>query len=172
MDRSFDAQATDMATPDRHGDDDDRLPAQAGFRLARGVTRLMAEMHNAALTEFVPVPGLRVDVMALTPSGEIWIVECKSCPADFTGDRKWQGYLDWCDRFFWATDCHFPTELLPAESGLIVADAYAAELVRPAPLTRLAAARRTRLTRDFARAAALRVQALTDPSGWQTGAGA
>ena len=83
---------------------DDALPAQPGQRLARGVLRLMREMGHAALTEVVPSPGLRVDVMALTQAGELWIVECKSCRADFTGDRKWQGYLEWCDRFFWATD--------------------------------------------------------------------
>lgn len=150
---------------------EDRLPAQAGFRLARGVCRLMREMHNAVLTEVVPVPGLRVDVMALTPSGEVWIIECKSCRADFTADRKWQGYLEWSDRFFWAVDCHFPAELLPEESGLIVADAYAAEMVRMAPLTKLAPARRTRLTRDFARIGAMRVQAMMDPAGWPGGAG-
>lgn len=144
----------------------DLLPAQAGHRLARGVARLMREMHHATLLEFVPAPGLRVDVMALTPSGELWIVECKSCRADFTGDRKWRGYLDWCDRFFWATDCHFPTDLLPAESGLIVADAFAGEVLRMAPLTRLAGARRSRLIRDFARVAAWRVQAASDPQGW------
>lgn len=153
-------------------DPDDLLPGQAGFRLARGVCRLMREMHHASLTEFVPAPGLRVDVMALTPSGEVWIIECKSCRADFTGDRKWQGYLDWCDRFFWATDCHFPEGLLPEESGLIVADAYAGELVRMAPLTKLPAARRARLTRDFARTAAWRVQATADPAGWREIAGA
>lgn len=146
---------------------DDRLPAQAGHRLARGVARLMREMHHAALLEFVPAPGLRVDVMALTPSGEVWIVECKSCRADFLSDQKWPGYLEWCDRFFWATDCHFPTELLPPESGLIVADAFAGEVLRMAPLTRLAPARRTRLTRDFARVAAWRVQALMDPQAGQ-----
>lgn len=143
--------------------DEDDLPREAGHRLARGVARLMHQMHHAALTEFVPAPGLRVDVMALTPSGEVWIIECKSCRADFLADRKWQGYLEWCDRFFWATDCHFPTTLLPEESGLIVADAYAAEVVRSAPLTRLPAARRTRLTRDFARVAAWRLQAMRDP---------
>lgn len=151
--------------------DDDPLPAMPGHRLARGVARLMREMGHAPLLEFVPSPGLRVDVMALTPSGEVWIIECKSCRADFIGDRKWQGYLDWCDRFFWATDCHFPTELLPEESGLIVADAYAAELVRMPPAAKLAAARRTRLLRDFARCAAWRVQAYADPAGWPGGAG-
>lgn len=150
---------------------DDRLPALPGQRLARGVLRLMRELNHAALTEVVPSPGLRVDVMALTPTGEVWIVECKSCRADFTADRKWQGYLDWCDRFFWATDCDFPHDLLPAESGLIVGDAYAAEVQRMGPLTRLAPARRARLVRDFARVGAWRLQALTDPAAWPGGAG-
>ncbi|MRX51305.1 MmcB family DNA repair protein [Paracoccus sp. S-4012] len=146
---------------------DDGLPdlPLPGQRLARGVARLMREMNHAALMEFVPAPGLRVDVMALTASGEVWIVECKSCRADFTADRKWQGYLEWCDRFFWATDCDFPTDLLPPDSGLIVADAFAAELVRMPEPAKLAPARRNRLMRDFARCAAWRVQALTDPGG-------
>ncbi len=150
---------------------DASLPALPGQRLARGVARLMRELGHAPLLEFVPAPGLRVDVAALTASGELWIVECKSCRADFTGDRKWQGYLAWCDRFFWATGCDFPTELLPAESGLILADAYAAELVRMPPPSRLAGARRARLLRDFARCAAWRVQALNDPAGRPLGAG-
>lgn len=151
--------------------DRDDPPALAGQRLARGVLRLMREMDHAALPEVVPASGLRVDVMALTAQGEIWIVECKSCRADFTADRKWQGYLQWCDRFFWATDCDFPHDLLPPESGLIVGDAYAAEVQRMGPLTRLAAARRTRLIRDFARIGARRLQALSDPAAFPGGAG-
>ena len=70
------------------------LPPMPGQRLARGVARFLMSMNHAPLLEFVPVPGLRVDVISITPQGEIWIVECKSCRADFTGDRKWQGYLD------------------------------------------------------------------------------
>ena len=142
------------------------LPAMPGQRLARGVSRLLASMGHAPLVEFVPAPGLRVDVISVTPSGEIWVVECKSCRADFAADRKWQGYLDYCDRFFWATDCTFPSELLPAESGLIVADPYGAEMARMAPLEKLAAARRARVLRDVARVAACRLARLTDPAGF------
>ena len=134
-----------------------------GQRLARGVARLLMAMDHAPLLEFVPAPGLRVDVISITPQGEIWIIECKSCRADFVGDRKWQGYLEFCDRFFWATDCDFPAELLPDESGLLVADPYGAELTRMAPLTRLAAARRSRLLRDVARVAACRLIRKNDP---------
>ncbi len=147
----------------------DLLPAQPGHRLARGVARMLLGMGHAPLLEFVPAPGLRVDVISVTPSGEIWIVECKSCRADFTGDRKWQGYLEWCDRFFWATDCDFPVELLPEDNGLLVADPYGAELARMAPVTKLAAARRARVLRDIARVAACRLVRVNDPGAFADG---
>lgn len=134
-----------------------------GQRLARGVARLLRSMNHAALTEFMPIRGLRVDVISLGPKGELWIVECKSSRADFASDRKWQGYLEWCDRFFWAVDADFPIDLLPSDHGLILADPYDAEIQRMAPETRLAGARRARVTRDFARAAALRLQGSRDP---------
>ncbi|WP_299360044.1 MmcB family DNA repair protein [uncultured Paracoccus sp.] len=137
-----------------------------GQRLARGVTRLLISMGHAPLAEFVPTPGLRVDVVSVSPAGEIWIVECKSCRSDFAGDRKWQGYLPFCDRFFWATDGDFPTELLPGDSGLILADPYGAELLRPAPLVRLAPARRAKLLREIARVATCRVAKLADPDAF------
>lgn len=113
--------------------------------------------------ELVPTGGLRVDVMALGPKGEVWVIECKSSRADYMADHKWQGYLEWCDRFFWAVDQDFPTELLPAETGLIIADPYDAEIIRMGPETKLAAARRKVMLQKFARHAALRLQALRDP---------
>jgi hypothetical protein len=134
-----------------------------GQLLARGVCRHLAAHDFACLEEFAPTRGRRVDVMAMGPKGELWIVECKSSRADFRSDTKWQGYLDWCDRYFWAVDAAFPQEVLPAETGLLVADAYDAEILRMAPEARLAPARRTALTRRFARHAARRVQALRDP---------
>nr|WP_240643410.1 MmcB family DNA repair protein [Paracoccus siganidrum] len=139
------------------------LPPMPGQRLARGVARLLVSLDHAVLTEFVPARGLRVDLISLGPKGELWIVECKSSRADFACDRKWQGYLDWCDRYFWAVDGDFPAGLLPDDTGLILADPYGAEIRRMAPEARLAGARRNRLMRDFARAAALRLQRLQDP---------
>lgn len=139
------------------------LPPMPGQRLARGVARMLVSLDHAVLTEFVPARGLRVDLISLGPRGELWIVECKSCRADFACDRKWQGYLDWCDRYFWAVDGDFPAGLLPDDTGLILADPYGAEIRRMAPEARLAGARRNRLMRDFARAAALRLQRLQDP---------
>ena len=111
----------------------DALPARPGEQLARGVARLLTTMGHAALTEFVPAGGLRVDVISITPKGEIWVVECKSCRADYVADRKWQGYLEFCDRFFWAVDAGFPDEMLPDGTGLIRADPWGAELIRAAP---------------------------------------
>jgi len=134
-----------------------------GRLLARGVCRHLAARNLACVEEFVPERGRRVDVMALGRKGEIWVIECKSSRADFVSDAKWPGYLDWCDRYFWAVDAAFPTELLPSGTGLILADGYDAEIVTMAPETRLAPARRAALTRRFARHAARRLQALRDP---------
>jgi hypothetical protein len=136
---------------------------QPGQRLARGVCRLLRSHDFATLDEVTPVSGLRVDVMALGPKGEIWVIECKSSRVDFTSDRKWQGYLPWCDRFFWAVPADFPVEILPDDTGLIVADDYFGEIVSMGPSQTLAAARRKALTVKFARMAALRHHAMRDP---------
>ena len=146
---------------------DPSLPLMPGTRLARGVCRALRALDFVTVEELVPTPGLRVDVMALGPKGEIWVIECKSGRADYLTDRKWQGYLEWCDRFFWAVDADFPTDLLPPETGLILADAYDAELVRMPVEQPLAPARRKVMVQKFARHAALRLQALRDPgAGW------
>ncbi|MFD1340921.1 MmcB family DNA repair protein [Litorisediminicola beolgyonensis] len=135
-----------------------------GQLLARGVCRHLALGHGfSVIEEFVPERGRRVDVMALGPKGEIWVVECKSSRADFMSDGKWQGYLDWCDRYFWAVDQEFPTDLLPEGTGLIVGDAYDAEILRMAPEHKLSGARRNALVRRFAAHAARRLLALRDP---------
>jgi hypothetical protein len=136
---------------------------QPGQRLARGVCRHLRSLDFACVEEFTPERGLRVDVMALGPKGELWVVECKSSRADFTSDAKWQGYLDWCDRYFWAVDGDFPCGLLPEGTGLILADAYDAEIQRMPETHKLPAARRRALTQRFARAAALRLHLARDP---------
>lgn len=140
-----------------------------GQLLARGVCRHLVSHDFVTVEEFVPDRGLRVDVMGLGPGGEIWVVECKSSRADFTSDNKWEGYLAFADRFFWAVDGDFPTELLPEDCGLIIADAYDAEILRMGPELKLNAARRKVLTRKFARHAARRWHAARDPAfvaGW------
>ena len=136
---------------------------QPGQKLARGVCRHLRGHGFVTIEEFVPARGLRVDVVGLGPKGEIWVIECKSSRADFQTDSKWQGYLDWCDRYFWAVDMAFPTDLLPYGTGLIIADAYDAEIIRMAPEDKLAPARRKVLIQKFATHAARRLQAYRDP---------
>jgi hypothetical protein len=141
----------------------DAASLQPGQLLARGVARHLASHGFATVEELVPTRGLRVDVMALGPKGEIWVVECKSSRADFASDNKWQGYLEWADRFFWAVDEHFPTDLLPDETGLIIGDSYGGEIIRMGPETKLAPARRKVMVQKFAVHAARRLHALRDP---------
>ena len=142
---------------------DDLARLMPGQRLQRGVARALRQFDFVWIEELVPTPGLRVDVMALGPKGEVWIVECKSSRADFRADQKWQGYLEWCDRFFWAVGGDFPVELLPDGSGLMLADAYDAEIIRMSPETPLAPARRKVMLQKFARHAASRLHAYRDP---------
>ena len=134
-----------------------------GQKLARGAARHLTSLGYASIEEFVPSRGLRVDLMALGAKGELWIIECKSSREDFTSDDKWQNYLQWCDRYFWAVDAEFPIEILPQEQGLLIADAYDGEIIRNSPLVPLAAARRKALLQKFAFHAARRLQNWRDP---------
>jgi hypothetical protein len=141
----------------------DSVQMTPGQLLARGAARMLRDLGFAPLDEFVPTRGLRVDLIAVGPRAEIWIVECKSSRADYASDAKWSNYLAWCDRYFWAVDAAFPTELLPAESGIILADAYDAEVLRMPEASPLAAARRKTLMQKVARTSMLRLQSLRDP---------
>ena len=142
---------------------DDLSPPKPGQLLARGTCRHLASLDFVSVEELIPTPGLRVDIMALGPKSEVWVIECKSSRTDFTSDNKWEGYLDWCDRYFWAVDEAFPSELLPEDTGLIIADAYDAEIIRMAPEHKLAPARRKVMVQKFARHAARRWHSARDP---------
>ena len=107
--------------------------------------------------------GRRADVLAIGRNGEIWIVEIKSSIADFRADQKWTEYRDYCDALLFAVAPDFPSDILPADTGLILADAYAGELVRLAPQHPLTAARRKALTLSLARTASMRLHAQIDP---------
>ena len=118
----------------------------------------------ATLTEFTLRSGRRADVIALDEAGDIAIVEVKTSPADLRADGKWPEYLAFCDRFYFAVPADFPREALPADGcGLMVADAYAAEVLRPAPREPLHASRRKALTLRFARVAGQRLLRHLDP---------
>ena len=55
--------------------------------------------------------------------------------------------------------------MLPEDTGLIVADRYGGEILRPAPEHKLAGARRKAMTLRLVRTAALRLQGVIDPEG-------
>jgi hypothetical protein len=137
--------------------------------VARGITRMFFNRDIFALCE-VPLPnGRRADMMGIDAGGTIAIVEIKVSRADLLGDRKWLGYLDYCDRFFWAVPAGFDLDpfeaecFLPGLCGLMVADRYDAAVVREAPLRKLAPARRKAETLRFARRAARRLIGDLDP---------
>ena len=127
--------------------------------LTRGVVRLLLELGMSPLEEFRLTNGRRADVAAIDRSGDVVIVEVKSCRADFEADGKWPDYRDFCDRFFFAVDTEFPTGLLPKEEGLILADAFGGVIAKRAPERRLAPARRKAVILRFARQAATRLAA-------------
>ena len=132
-------------------------------KIARGVMRHFSQMGLPSLSEYSPVRGFRVDVIVLAPSDEIWIVECKSSKIDFKSDKKWQNYLEWCDRYFWAVDSDFPKDILPFDTGLIIADSYDAKILREAPLNKLSVNRRKKIVRSIASTACNRLASYTDP---------
>ena len=145
------------------GPDDAPERRKPGEMLARGACRFLIDQGFAPVAEFAPAKGLRCDVLALGPKGEVWVVECKSGLPDFRADGKWQGYLDWCDRLFFAVDADFPAEVLPEDQGLMIADSFGAEILRMPAARRLAPARRKALSLRFARGAALRLRGALDP---------
>lgn len=138
----------------------DGRQSQAALDIQRGVVRLLESLSIAALAEMPLASGRRADVVGISDKGEIWIVEIKSSVEDFRSDQKWHEYRDFSDRLLFAVTASFPVEILPADTGLILADRYGGELVRPAPETRLTGARRKAVTLRFARLAAARLNSL------------
>lgn len=124
--------------------------------VTRGAARFLTALGYAPLAEVTLPNGRRADLMALGPKGEVFIVEVKSGVEDFRTDQKWHEYLPYCDAFAFAVSPEFPREILPDEPGLIVADGFGGAILREAPVTPLAGARRKALTLAFARLAALR----------------
>lgn len=118
---------------------------------------MLLDLGLAPALEVPLANGRRADVMALSPQGEIWIVETKSCLADYACDEKWPDYIEYCDRFFFGVTEDFPRDQIPSEAGLIVADGFGGAILRDSPLRPLAGARRKAVTLQFARLAAMRL---------------
>jgi hypothetical protein len=143
----------------------DGRQSPAALDICRGVGRILKARGFAPVSEVSLANGRRADVVGLSESGEIWIIEIKSCLDDFRVDQKWPEYRDFCDRLFFAVGPAFPREVLPSDTGLIVADRYGGDILRSAPDHRLAAPRRRAMTLHVARTAAMRLQAALDPEG-------
>jgi hypothetical protein len=131
--------------------------------LARGVCRALDQLGYASLLEFPLANGRRADILALGRSSDLIIIEIKTSIADFRADRKWLDYRDFADRFYFAVPNTFPVALIPEDCGLIVADAFAAALLRDGDAHSMASGRRRALTLRFALAAAARLRRLLDP---------
>ena len=144
-------------------DTHDEWQPTAASAIFRGVGRLLRAHGLAAIGEVALASGRRADVVGIAGSGEIWIVEIKSCLEDFRGDRKWPEYRAFCDRLFFAVAPAFPHQVLPEDTGLVVADSYGGEILRAAPEHRLGPARRKAMTLRLLRTAALRLQGMIDP---------
>ena len=132
--------------------------------LARGVARLLGHMGYGVLSEFPLSSGRRVDVFGLNRKGALVIVEIKLSVADFRADAKWPDYLAFCDHFYFAVPERFPRRLVPAETGLLIADRFGADVIRQAPARRMANGLRQKETRRFALFAANRLSQVEDPN--------
>ncbi len=135
--------------------------------VVRGVSRMLYRHDYVGVAEVPLGNGRRADIMALGPKGEVIIVEVKVSRADLLGDGKWQDYLDYCDRYFWAVPQGFDLDLFdrealaPAVTGLIVADRYDAAILREPEPRPLAAARRKAETLRLVLIAARRIMVMS-----------
>ncbi len=144
----------------------DGRQSQTALAVARGTARWLGSLGFSCISE-LPLPsGRRADLVALNARGDLWIIEIKSSVEDLRADHKWQDYRVHCDRLFFAFPQDLPCEIFPAETGLIVADAYGAHLHCEAPEHRLPAPTRKLMTVRFGMAAALRINRLIDPQGY------
>lgn len=146
-------------------DDDDTAVTTPELtrQVTRGVCRYLSNLGYSVLTEFTLKNGRRADVIGLGRAGDVVIVEVKTSVADLKADQKWPDYEEFCDQLFFATPHDFPLELLPDACGILVADHWGGDEIRPADVSPLHASRRRVLTLKFARKAAQRLHDLTDP---------
>lgn len=144
----------------------DGRQSQTAALIQKGVCRHLRAAGFATLSEFTLASGRRVDVIGLSPSGQIWIVEIKSSLEDFRADLKWPEYRDFCDRLYFAITTDLEPDIMPAEAGLIIADGWGAEIQRNPAEHLLHASRRKAMTLSFARSAALRLHGLYDPENF------
>lgn len=146
-----------IVNPNARNPLEDARQSVNALMVRRGLQRLFVEMGFAMVPELPLASGRRADLVALSASGEIWIVEIKSSIEDLKADNKWPEYRQHCDRLWFASHQGVPEDLFPPDCGLIMGDNWGASIVRGAPEHRLAAATRKALMLRFARQAANRL---------------
>ena len=142
---------------------EDGRQSETARAVCRGTRRLLRQLGYASVTELSLADGRRADIVALSGDGTITIVEVKSSVADYKADAKWPFYQNFCDRLLFAIPATIPVALMPEAAGLIIADAYGAEIVREAVERRLPPATRRAMIIRFGHAAAERLHRLGDP---------
>lgn len=133
------------------------MEAGVAAEIRMGVARALIEADQAVLAEMPLANGRRADLAAMDKAGKITIVEVKSSLADYRADHKWRHYLEYCDFFYFAVNVDFPKEVLPDDEGLMIADRYGAEILRPSQHRPMSAARRKAVLIRFGRLAAGRL---------------
>lgn len=141
----------------------DGRQSEMALFIGRGTRRLLRNLKFSTLTELPLASGRRADIVALASDTTIVIVEIKSSVVDFRADAKWPDYRAHCDRLYFAIPDGVPAAIMPADAGLIIADAFGAAILREAPEHRLAPATRRAMLMRFAHAAAHRLHGLSDP---------
>ena len=141
-----------------------QLALPTAMDVARGVNRLLLAEGLSPIQEFALPNNRRLDVAALGFDGTIIGVEIKVSVADLRADEKWPEYLSFCDLFYFAVPPEFPQHLLPATTGLMVADRFGGAILRESPRKALHAARRRALILRFGMIAAERLTRELDPN--------
>ena len=145
---------------------EDNSHLEGAKAVARGVVRMFYRHDILLIPEVSLRNHRRADLMGMDAKGQIIIVEIKVSRSDLLGDHKWTEYLDYCDRYYWALPPELDSSLLdrpelqPERAGIIIADSYDAEIIRPAATHGMAAARRKTETLRLARRAMLRMSIL------------
>lgn len=81
--------------------------------------RKFREAH-VTLKEVFLSPSLRVDILDISWSDQVTIMELKTCKEDFKHDEKWQKYMDYCDYFWFMCPVGaIDKSVLPKEVGLV-----------------------------------------------------
>ena len=143
---------------------EDLRQSPRALMVQRGVRRMLRAEGWSSIPEVTLKTGRRADIMAISPAGQIMIVEIKSSVADLRADAKWHEYREFCDLIYFAAPPDLSIDIFPGDAGFIAADDYGAAILREAVEEKLAGARRRMLTLMFARAAADRLHLAFDPS--------